>query len=381
MRPSIRMIEFLKSLVQIKSISPNDNGCLNLIEKELENLNFQCKRINYMNVENLYATIGNSGKLFCFLGHTDVVPSGPEDKWKYPPFSATIEDDILYGRGVADMKAPVAAFIEATKEFLNSNDEPNFRLAMLLTSNEEGTSKDGFIDKIIDKMIKDNEIIDFCLVGEPTSSEKVADCVRIGRRGSLGGYLKIYGKQGHIAYPEKVVNPILLSGDLISKLNNKIWDNGNISFDPTSFQISNINSGTGAHNVVPGELELVFNFRFSPESSEESLKHDFESILNDLNLNFDLKWDLNGNPYYTKENFFKDIVSNSIQEVTGYKPEFNAKGGTSDGRFVAKMNSEIIELGPVNKSIHQIDEHVKISELWTLKDIYKKILFNLNQVL
>ena len=381
MRPSIRMIEFLKSLVQIKSISPNDNGCLNLIEKELENLNFQCKRINYMNVENLYATIGNSGKLFCFLGHTDVVPSGPEDKWKYPPFSATIEDDILYGRGVADMKAPVAAFIEATKEFLNSNDEPNFRLAMLLTSNEEGTSKDGFIDKIIDKMIKDNEIIDFCLVGEPTSSEKVADCVRIGRRGSLGGYLKIYGKQGHIAYPEKVVNPILLSGDLISKLNNKIWDNGNISFDPTSFQISNINSGTGAHNVVPGELELVFNFRFSPESSEESLKHDFESILNDLNLNFDLKWDLNGNPYYTKDNFFKDIVSNSIQEVTGYKPEFNAKGGTSDGRFVAKMNSEIIELGPVNKSIHQIDEHVKISELWTLKDIYKKILFNLNQVL
>lgn len=381
MRPSIRMIEFLKSLVQIKSISPNDNGCLNLIEKELENLNFQCKRINYMNVENLYATIGNSGKLFCFLGHTDVVPSGPEDKWKYPPFSATIEDDILYGRGVADMKAPVAAFIEATKEFLNSNDEPNFRLAILLTSNEEGTSKDGFIDKIIDKMIKDNEIIDFCLVGEPTSSEKVADCVRIGRRGSLGGYLKIYGKQGHIAYPEKVVNPILLSGDLISKLNNKIWDNGNISFDPTSFQISNINSGTGAHNVVPGELELVFNFRFSPESSEESLKHDFESILNDLNLNWDLKWDLNGNPYYTKDNFFKDIVSNSIQEVTGYKPEFNAKGGTSDGRFVAKMNSEIIELGPVNKSIHQIDEHVKISELWTLKDIYKKILFNLNQVL
>tara|TARA_B100000575_G_scaffold283899_1_gene277263 strand:+ start:4978 stop:6105 length:1128 start_codon:yes stop_codon:yes gene_type:complete len=375
------MIEFLKSLVQIKSISPNDNGCLNLIEKELENLNFQCKRINYMNVENLYATIGNSGKLFCFLGHTDVVPSGPEDKWKYPPFSATIEDDILYGRGVADMKAPVAAFIEATKEFLNSNDEPNFRLAILLTSNEEGTSKDGFIDKIIDKMIKDNEIIDFCLVGEPTSSEKVADCVRIGRRGSLGGYLKIYGKQGHIAYPEKVVNPILLSGDLISKLNNKIWDNGNISFDPTSFQISNINSGTGAHNVVPGELELVFNFRFSPESSEESLKHDFESILNDLNLNCDLKWDLNGNPYYTKDNFFKDIVSNSIQEVTGYKPEFNAKGGTSDGRFVAKMNSEIIELGPVNKSIHQIDEHVKISELWTLKDIYKKILFNLNQVL
>jgi succinyl-diaminopimelate desuccinylase len=375
------MIELLQNLVQIKSISPKDMGCFDLIEKELQDLNFKIERINYQNVENLYATIGTSGKLFCFLGHTDVVPTGPEDKWKYPPFSATIEGDLLYGRGTADMKAPVAAFVESAKEFLNSTEELNFRLAILLTSNEEGTSKDGFIDKIIDKMIQDNEIIDFCLVGEPTSSEKVADCVRVGRRGSLGGNLKIYGKQGHIAYPEKVKNPILLSGDLISELNNKIWDNGNTSFDPTSFQISNIKSGTGAHNVVPGELELTFNFRFSPESSEESLKDDFESILNDLNLNCDLNWDLNGSPYYTEENFFKDIVSNSIKEITGYTPELNAKGGTSDGRFVAKMNSEIIELGPVNKSIHQIDEHVKISELWTLKDIYKKILSNLNQAL
>ena len=375
------MIELLQNLIQIKSISPKDNGCFDLIDKELQSLNFKLERINYQNIENLYATIGASGKLFCFLGHTDVVPSGPEDKWKYPPFSATIDGDLLYGRGTADMKAPVAAFIESVKEFLNSEEKLNFRLAILLTSNEEGTSKDGFIDKMIDKMIQDNEIIDFCLVGEPTSSEKVADCVRVGRRGSLGGHLKIYGKQGHIAYPEKVVNPILLSGDLISELNKKIWDSGNISFDPTSFQISNINAGTGAHNVVPGELELTFNFRFSPESSEKSLKSDFESILNKLKLNYDLDWDLNGNPYYTEGKFFKDIVSNSIKEVTGYIPELNAKGGTSDGRFVAKMNSEIIELGPVNKSIHQIDEHIKISELWTLKDIYKKILFNLNQAL
>ena len=372
------MIELLQKLIQIKSISPKDMGCFDLIEMELEKLNFNCERINYQNVENLYATFGTSGKLFCFLGHTDVVPTGPEEKWKYPPFSATIDGDLLYGRGTADMKAPVSAFIESAKEFLNLKEELNFRLAILLTSNEEGTAKDGFIDKIIDRMIQDDEIIDFCLVGEPTSNEKVADCVRIGRRGSLGGFLKIYGKQGHVAYPEKVVNPILLSGELISKLNNKIWDDGNAAFDPTSFQISNIKSGTGAHNVVPGELEIIFNFRFSTESSEESLKSDFESILNELNLNYELDWDLNGNPYYTENNFFKNIVSDSIKEVTGYSPELNAKGGTSDGRFIAKMGTEVIELGPVNNSIHQIDEHVKISELWTLKDIYTKILTNLN---
>jgi succinyl-diaminopimelate desuccinylase len=373
------MIDLLQNLLKIKSISPNDMGCFDVIENELKGVGFNCERINYLNVENLYATVGDSGKLLCFLGHTDVVPTGPEEKWKYPPFSATIDGDILYGRGAADMKASVAAFIESAKEFINESSEINFRLGILLTSNEEGTAKDGFIDQIIEKMIEGNEIIDFCLVGEPTSSNKIADCARIGRRGSLGGHLKIYGKQGHIAYPEKVVNPISLSGDLISNLNNKIWDNGNDAFDPTSFQISNISSGTGAHNVVPGDLELTFNFRYSPESTEQSLKSEFESMLNEQNLNYDLDWELNGLPYYTKNNFFIDIVANSVKEITDYMPELNAKGGTSDGRFVARMNSEIVELGPVNQSIHQIDEHVKISDIWTLKDIYKQILINLNQ--
>jgi succinyl-diaminopimelate desuccinylase len=373
------MIDLLQNLLKIKSISPNDMGCFDVIENELKGVGFNCERINYLNVENLYATVGDSGKLLCFLGHTDVVPTGPEEKWKYPPFSATIDGDILYGRGAADMKASVAAFIESAKEFINESSEINFRLGILLTSNEEGTAKDGFIDQIIEKMIEGNEIIDFCLVGEPTSSNKIADCARIGRRGSLGGHLKIYGKQGHIAYPEKVVNPISLSGDLISNLNNKIWDNGNDAFDPTNFQISNISSGTGAHNVVPGDLELTFNFRYSPGSTEQSLKSEFESMLNEQNLNYDLDWELNGLPYYTKNNFFIDIVANSVKEITDYMPELNAKGGTSDGRFVARMNSEIVELGPVNQSIHQIDEHVKISDIWTLKDIYKQILINLNQ--
>ena len=375
------MIKFLQDLIQIESLSPRDEGCFDIIEDRLNKLNFNCERINYLNVENLYATFGDKGKLFCFLGHTDVVPTGPVEKWTYPPFSAHIEGDLLYGRGTADMKGSIAAFLESLDEFFANKPNLNFRIAILLTSNEEGDAVDGFIDKIVDDMIQKDERIDLCLVGEPTSYEKIGDSVRIGRRGSLGGSLKILGKQGHIAYPENVNNPIFSASDVIVELKNTIWDNGNAIFQPTSFQISNIHSGTGAKNVVPGELDMFFNFRYSTESTQETLVNEFESILKKLNIEYEINWRLSGLPYLTTENNLKDVVVKSIENITGYTPDLNAKGGTSDGRFVARMGTEIVELGPLNDTIHQLDEHIKISELWTLKNIYTDILKGLNSKL
>ena len=373
-------LELLKKLIKIESISPNDNGCFDVIKQQFDGLDFSFEETNYKNISNLIITNGNSkNKTFCFLGHTDVVPPGPESEWSVPPFSGEIIDNKIYGRGAADMKGGVACFISALKEFLSENKDPSFNIMVLLNSNEEGKLENGKVDGIINEMIDKDKFIDFCLIGEPSSSKKVGDVIRIGRRGSLSGNLKVYGIQGHVAYPKQALNPILGIGKTLEELKNMEWDRGNENFEPTSFQISNIKSGTGAENIVPGVLEMTFNFRFSPESSPDGLKEMFEALLKKSDLKYDVSWTLSALPFLTSKTEFIDIVKSSIKEINNIDTKIDNGGGTSDGRWVAPMGSEIVELGPLNKTIHQIDEHVDIEDLSTLKEIYKKILIKVHQ--
>ena len=373
-------LELLKKLIKIESISPNDNGCFDVIKQQFDGLDFSFEEINYKNISNLIITNGDSkNKTFCFLGHTDVVPPGPETEWSVPPFSGEIIDNKIYGRGAADMKGGVACFISALKEFLSENKDPSFNIMVLLNSNEEGKLENGKVDRVINEMIDKDKFIDFCLIGEPSSSKKVGDVIRIGRRGSLTGNLKVYGIQGHVAYPKQALNPILGIGKTLEELKNMEWDRGNENFEPTSFQVSNIKSGTGAENIVPGVLEMTFNFRFSPESSPDGLKEKFEALLKKSDLKYDVSWTLSALPFLTAKTEFIDIVKSSIKEINNIDTKIDNGGGTSDGRWVAPMGSEIVELGPLNKTIHQIDEHVDIEDLSILKEIYKKILIKVHQ--
>ena len=373
-------LELLKKLIKIESISPNDNGCFDVIKQQFDGLDFSFEETNYKNISNLIITNGDSkNKTFCFLGHTDVVPPGPESEWSVPPFSGEIIDNKIYGRGAADMKGGVACFISALKEFLSENKDPSFNIMVLLNSNEEGKLENGKVDRVINEMIDKDKFIDFCLIGEPSSSKKVGDVIRIGRRGSLSGNLKVYGIQGHVAYPKQALNPILGIGKTLEELKNMEWDRGNENFEPTSFQVSNIKSGTGAENVVPGVLEMTFNFRFSPESTPDRLKEKFEELLKKSDLKYDVSWTLSALPFLTSKTEFIDIVKSSIKEINNIDTKIDNGGGTSDGRWIAPMGSEIVELGPLNKTIHQIDEHVDIEDLSTLKEIYKKILIKVHQ--
>lgn len=371
-------LKLAQSLIKIKSISPNDEGCFDLIEKELIPLGFQIDRIPELNCETLLAKYGNTGKVFCYLGHTDVVPSGPEEEWTSPPFEANIIDGELIGRGAADMKGSVAIFIESIKNFLADNPNPNFQIWVMLTSNEEGEPADGKINTLMDSLAQQNEFIDYCLVGEASSSDNVGDVLRVGRRGSLSGKLKLIGKQGHVAYPHKVLSPILEVGPIISELNQTIWDEGNEHFDPTSFQISNIDSGTGATNVVPGHLNMLFNFRFSPESNQESLKKRFVQILEQSKCSFEIDWTLNAQPYLTKKTELLSIIQSALKKINGKEAKIDNGGGTSDGRWVSPSGSEVIELGPRNQTIHKIDEKISLTDITLLQEIYQQILVETN---
>lgn len=371
-------LDLAQSLIKIKSISPKDGGCFDLIESELGPLGFRIDRIPELNCETLLAKYGDSGKVFCYLGHTDVVPSGPEEEWSSHPFEANIIDGELIGRGAADMKGSVAVFIHSIKNFLADNPKPNFQIWVMLTSNEEGEPSDGKINTLIDSLTNQNQFIDYCLVGEASSSEIVGDVLRVGRRGSLSGKLRLTGKQGHVAYPHKVISPILEIGPIIAELNKIIWDEGNEYFDPTSFQISNIESGTGATNVVPGHLNMLFNFRFSPESTQESLKKRFIEILGKSKCTFEIEWTLNAQPYLTQKTEMLSIVQKALRKINGQEAKIDNGGGTSDGRWVAPSGSEVIELGPRNYSIHQIDEKISLKDLDQLQKIYQQILIETN---
>ena len=365
-----KTLNLTKELISKKSITPLDEGCQDLLISHLELLGFTIEKMAYGNVSNFYARKGHEAPLLVFAGHTDVVPPGPETKWSSPPFEPTIKNDRLYGRGAADMKASLAAFIVSIEEFLAENKDHKGSIGLLITSDEEGIAVDGTV-KVIEALKNRKEKIDFCIVGEPTCVSKLGDTVKNGRRGSLSAKLKVKGIQGHIAYPELIKNPIHEVAPAIDDLVKTIWDEGNEYFPKTSWQISNINGGTGATNVVPGDVEILFNFRYSSASTADMLKSRFIEILNKHQLDYDIDWEHSGEPYLTEKGSLVDILSDAVEEISGVKPTISTTGGTSDGRFISKLCDQVVEFGPINESIHKINENVSVNDIETLKDIYK----------
>ncbi|HBR98247.1 MAG TPA: succinyl-diaminopimelate desuccinylase [Gammaproteobacteria bacterium] len=360
-------------LINRPSVTPDDLGCQQLLAERLEALDFTCEHLRFGVVDNLWARRGDEGPLFVFAGHTDVVPSGPENQWRFDPFKATVSDGMLYGRGAADMKGSVAAFITATERFLSQHPQPRGAIGLLITSDEEGPAVDG-TRKVIDTLQSRNEHIDWCLVGEPSSTNTLGDVIKIGRRGSLNGTLTVMGIQGHIAYPHLADNPIHNALPALAELASMQWDQGNQYFPATSLQLSNINAGTGATNVIPGDLEARLNFRFSTEVTADELQARVEAVLKRHDLNYVIEWSLSGNPFFTQPAELSDAASRALQEVCGITPDLSTSGGTSDGRFIAPTGAQVIELGPLNATIHQIDEHVSCASLEQLSSVYETIL-------
>ncbi|CAA0115550.1 Succinyl-diaminopimelate desuccinylase [BD1-7 clade bacterium] len=369
-------LDLTRQLIELQSVTPEDAGCQPLMIQRLEAIGFECTPLRFGDVDNFWATWGESGPLLCFAGHTDVVPTGPVEKWQSPPFVPTERDGMLYGRGTADMKASLAAMVVACERIAAEHGTPkNGRVAFLITSDEEGPAINGTV-KIIE-WLDGKDTIDYCIVGEPSSTDTLGDVIKNGRRGSLGAVLTVKGIQGHIAYPHLAKNPIHLAAPALAELAAETWDNGNDFFPATSFQISNINGGTGATNVIPGEVEVVFNFRFSTELTADVLKTRTEAILDKHNFDYDLTWNLSGEPFLTAEGNLVEATVKAIESVTGTKPVLSTAGGTSDGRFIAPTGAQVVELGPVNATIHKIDECVAIDALEPLTAMYQEIIADL----
>lgn len=368
-----KTIDLTKQFITCPSVTPNDAGCQDVIIKKLIPLGFHIEKMLFGDVENLWARRGTQAPLFVFAGHTDVVPPGPLADWTSPPFEPEERHGYLYGRGAADMKSGLAAMIVAAENFILQYPDFTGSIGFLITSDEEGSSIHG-TQKVIEVLENRQEKIDYCIIGEATSNNFLGDQIRVGRRGSLSGRLTIYGKQGHVAFPLLAKNPIHLAAKVLHELTSMVWDEGNEFFPATSFQISNIHAGTGAGNVIPGRLEITFNFRFSTAITVEDIQQRVTVLLENAGLNFDLQWDISGKPFLTKKGKLITAVQRSIKELTDLEPILSTGGGTSDGRFIAPTGAEVIELGPCNATVHQVNENVRMEDLEMLTTIYQRVL-------
>jgi succinyl-diaminopimelate desuccinylase len=366
-------LELACELVRRRSVTPEDQGCQELIAKRLAAIGFSIEPMPFGEVTNLWARRGTEGPLLCLAGHTDVVPAGPLDLWDSDPFDPVIRDGMLHGRGAADMKGSVAAMVTAVESFVSAHPDHPGSLAFLLTSDEEGPAVNGTV-KVVERLQQRGEHIDYALVGEPSSREQLGDSIKNGRRGSLSGFLTIHGKQGHVAYPHLAKNPFHAAADALAALCAEVWDQGNAYFPPTSFQIANLNMGTGAENVIPGQLEAQFNLRFSTELDPETIKRRVRAILDQGDFDYELSWRLSGHPFLTTPGELVEAARAAIREICGIETELSTSGGTSDGRFIAPTGAQVVELGPLNATIHQVDECVAVADLEQLHRIYGRMI-------
>ena len=369
-------LELAKSLISKPSITPDDLGCQAIMIDRLKKVGFEIHSLKFGDVDNFWAVHGDSGPLFAFAGHTDVVPAGDENAWNTKPFEPTIKDGYLYGRGAADMKGGLASMVTATEKFIKENPNHKGRIAFLITSDEEGVAVNGTV-KVMDYLKANEQKIDYCLLGEPSSTSSTGDVIKNGRRGSLNGVLKVNGKQGHVAYPHLAKNPIHLVSPALDDLCNQEWDNGNDYFPATSFQISNMHSGDGVTNVIPGDAQVKFNFRYSTETNKENLQKKVHEILDLHNLDYSIEWSHSGYPFLTPKGELVSACVEAIKKTKGIETELSTSGGTSDGRFIAQEGTQVVELGPVNATIHQINESVLVQDLDDLSEIYYQVLRNI----